>query len=317
MSYRYNTIDIIVGVSMCAIVFGAALIFLAASGTLQTAIPQPTSIEQPTDSEFGMIWIQPTLGQAIVDQVIFERKANQIMAQSASEWNRATLAHHEFQSISGGPFGAIMRQAATIPAGHMARIQDVMGRAIVNFTARGIRSGVLSVDQDLSEYNTGMIRTTQAMGQRLDYEFTSTWQATLGHGIVEASQNYTERAGAIQERLGTALLHVVRAQTEPEEVRAAAQEQLASLVVAAVRTEALTDRLTLLAAIESFPEDTTPAYTEPASWPNIPMGYLIVADLILAAVFFGGLLLTARSRETKVLAEMRHDQDRWMYRMAA
>ena len=317
MSYRYNTIDIIVGVSMCAIVFGAALFFLAASGTLQSAISQPTSMEQPTDSEFGMIWIQPILGQAIVDQVIFERKANQIMAQSASEWNRATLAHHEFQSISGGPFGAIMRQASTIPAGHMARIQDVMGRAIVNFTARGIRSGVLSVDQDLSEYNIGMIRTTQAMGQRLDHEFTSTWQATLGHGIVEAFQNYTERAAAIQERLGTALLHVVRAQTEPEEVRAATQEQLASLVVAAVRTEALKDRLTLLAAIESFPEDTPAAYTEPAAWPNIPMGYLIVADLILAAVFFGGLLLTARSREIKALAEMRHDQDRWVYRMAA
>jgi len=136
MSYRYNTIDIIVGVSMCAIVFGAALFFLAASGTLQTAIPQPISIEQPTDSEFGMIWIQPTLGQAIVDQVLFERQANQVMTQSASEWNRATLAHHEFQSIPGGPFGTVMRHAATIPADHMARVQGVMGRAIVNFTAR-------------------------------------------------------------------------------------------------------------------------------------------------------------------------------------
>ncbi|MEP6958856.1 MAG: hypothetical protein ABI980_08995 [Nitrospirota bacterium] len=186
MSYRYNTIDIIVGVSMCAIVFGAALFFLASSGTLQTAIPQPISIEQPTDSEFGMIWIQPTLGQAIVDQALFERQANQVMAQSASEWNRATIAHHEFQSIPGGPFGAVMRQAATIPADHMARVQGVMGRAIVNFTARGIRSGILSADQDLSNYNTGMIRTTEAMGQRLDHEFASTWQATLGHGIVEA-----------------------------------------------------------------------------------------------------------------------------------
>ena len=317
MSYRYNTIDIIVGVSMCAIVFGAALFFLAASGTLQTAIPQPTSIEQPTDSEFGMIWIQPTLGQAIVDQVLFERQVNQVMAQSVSEWNRATLAHHEFRSISGGPFGAVMRQAATIPTEHTARVQGVMGRAIVNFTARGIRSGVLSADQYLSDYNIGMIRTTEAMGQRLDHEFASTWQATLGHEIVEAYQNYTERADAIQEQLGAALLHVVRAQTEPEEVRASTQEQLASLVVAAIRTEALADRLTLLAAIESFPEDTAAASTEPTTWPDIPMGYLIVADLMLATVFFGGLLLTARSRETKALAQMRHDQDRWMYRMAA
>jgi hypothetical protein len=317
MSYRYNTIDVIVGVSMCAIVFGAALFFLAASGTIQTAIPQPISIQQPTDSEFGMIWIQPTLGQAIVEQVIYERQANQVMAQSASEWNGATLAHHEFRSIPGGPFGAVMRQATTIPADHMARVQSVMGRAIVNFTARGIRSEVLSAAQERSDYNTGMIRTTEAMGQRLDHEFASTWQATLGHGIVEAYQNYTERAGTIQERLGTALLNVVRAQTEPEEIRAAAQEQLASLVVAAVRTEALADRLTLLAAIESFPEDTAAASTEPAIWPDVPMGYLIVADLMLATIFFGGLVLTARNRGTKALAEMRHDQDRWVYRMAA
>src|SRR3954465_5391584 len=138
MSYRYNTIDIIVGVSMCAIVFGAALFFLAASGTLQTVIPQPTSIEQPADSEFGMIWIQPALGQAIVDQVIFERQSNQVMAQSASEWNRAPPPPHKFQSIPDGPFGAVMRQAATIPADHMARVQGVLGRAIVNFTTRGI-----------------------------------------------------------------------------------------------------------------------------------------------------------------------------------
>ena len=317
MSYRYNTIDIIVGVGMCAIVFGALLFFVAATGTLQTAIPQLVSIEQPTDSEFGMTWLQPALGQAIVDEAIFERRANQVMSQSASEWNRATLAHHAFQSLSGGPFGAVMRQAATVPADHMARIQGVMGRAIVNFTARGIRSGVLSADLPLSDYNTGMIRATEARGQRLNHEFASTWQATLGRGIVEAFQNYTERASAIQERLGTALLHVVQAQTGSEEARAAKQEQLASLVVAAVRTEALADRLTLLAAIESLPEDTAVASTEPASWPEMPMGYVIAASLILVAVFFGGLSLTVRSRETKALAEMQYHAARWVYRMAA
>ena len=317
MSYRYNTIDIIVGVGMCAIIFGALLFFVAANGTLQTAIPQPISVEQPADIQLGMTWLQPALGQAIVDQAIFERHANQVMAQSASEWNRTTLAHHEFQSLPGGSFGAVMRQAATAPADHMARIQGVMGRAIVNFTRRGIRSGLLSADQYFSDYNTSMIRETEARGQRLHHEFAATWQATLGRGIVDAIQNYTKRAGAIQEQLGRAVLHVTQAQTGQEEVRAAKQEQLASLVVAAVRTEALVDRLTLLAAIESFPEDTAVAFTEPAPWPEVPMGYLIVASLMLAAVFFGGLSLTAQSRETKALTEMKHDAAKWVYRLAA
>lgn len=317
MSYRYNTIDIIVGVGMCAIVFGALLFFVAANGTFQAAITQPISSEQPAGIELGMTWLQPALGQAIVDQALFERRANQVMAHAASQWNRATLAHHKFQSLPGGPFGAVMRQAMAVPADHMARVQGVMGRAIVNFTRRGIRSGALSADQSHSNFNAGMIRATEARGERLDQEFASTWQATLGRGIVDAVQRYTRQAGAIQERLGTALLQMVQAQRSSEEERAARQGQLASLVVAAIRTEALTDRLTLLAAIESFPEDTAVASTEPASWPEMPMGYVIVASLMLAAVFFGGLSLTARSRETKALDEMKHTAARWVYRLAA
>lgn len=317
MSHRYNTVDIIVGVGMCAIVFSALLIFFAANGTYQVAIPQPISIEQPVGIEFGMAALQPALGQAIVEQALFERRANQLIAQSTSEWNRATLALREFQSLPEGPLEAVMRQAATVPANHMARVQYIMGRAIVDFTARGIRNGLLSADQYLSEYNTNMIRITEARGQRLDDEFASTWQATLGREIVDATQNYTERAGAIQERLGTALVQMTQAQAGQEEVQAAQQEQLASLIVAAIRTEALADRLTLPAATESLPEDTTVAFTEPASWPEIPMGYLIVAGLMLVTVFFGGLSVTARSREAKALAEMERQAAKWVYRMAA
>jgi len=33
MSYRYNTIDIIVGIGLCAILFGALLVFAAGQGT--------------------------------------------------------------------------------------------------------------------------------------------------------------------------------------------------------------------------------------------------------------------------------------------
>ncbi len=317
MPYRFNIIDVIVGVGMCAIVFGAFLLFVAADGTFQPVLLQPLLTEQSAGFELGMTWLQPALGQAIVDQALFERRANRVMAQSASEWNRATLAHQEFQSLPGGSLGAIMRQAATVPADHMARMQYVMGRAIVNFTARGIRSGALSADQYLSDYNTGMIRVTEARGQRLNHEFDSTWQATLGREIVDATQNFRWQTGAIQERLGAALLHVTQAQTEAEEVRAAQQEQLGSLVLAAVRTEALADRLTLLAAIEFFPEDTAVAFTESASWPEMPMGYLIAASLMLAAVFFGGLSLTAQSRESNALAEMRQDADKWVHRIAA
>jgi hypothetical protein len=317
MSYRYNTTDIIVGVGMCAIVFGALLLFIAANGTIQAAPPQPVVMEQPAGIEVGMTWLQPALGQAIVDQVLFGHRSDQVMAQAASEWNRATLAYHEFQSLPGGAFGTVMRQAVAVPAEHQARVQGILGRTIVNFTRRGIRSGALSADQYVSDFNISMIRAAEIRGQHLDQDFLSNWQETLGRGIVGAFQTYTNRAEGIQEGLGTAVLHVAQAQQSLEVGRAALQPQLASLLVAAIRTDELMGRLTLLAAIESLPETTAVVSTEPASWPEMPIGYLIAAGLMLAAVFFGGLSMTARSREDKAISAMQRNSAKWAYRLAA
>jgi hypothetical protein len=75
MSYHCTTLDIIVGVGMCAIVVGVLLCVGAANGTLQTAALQSMSSGQPSDSEFGMTRLQPVQGQAIVDQALFERRA--------------------------------------------------------------------------------------------------------------------------------------------------------------------------------------------------------------------------------------------------
>lgn len=317
MQYRYNTIDIIVGVGMCAIVFGALLFFAAANG-YQVTVPQPFSIGQPADIESGMTMLQPALGQAIVEQALFERHANRALAQSVSEWNQASMAHHELQSRPGGPLGAVMRQAVAVPAANRARVQGVMGQAIVNFTTRGVRNGLLSADTYLSDYNIAMIRSTEARGQRLEQEFDSTWQATLGRNIVEAAQTYTIQTGAIQERLGATLLHMAQAQTGSETVRATQQEQLASLIVAAIRSENQSEQLTLRANSEPTPQEAAAvASTEPASWPEIPMGYLIAAGLMLTTVFWGGLSLAVRSREEKVLARMSYEASRLEYRMAA
>ena len=66
MSYRYNMVDIIVGVGMCAIVFGAMLFFVAANGTVLVATSQSGSLQQPSVDARGTTWLQPALGQAIV-----------------------------------------------------------------------------------------------------------------------------------------------------------------------------------------------------------------------------------------------------------
>lgn len=317
MSYRYNTIDIAVGVGMCAILFGALLFFLAANGTYHASIPNPLASEQTIDLEFGMTLLQPVLGQAIVDQALYTRSADRAIALAASDWNRTTLAHDKFLSRPDGPLGTVMRQAVTIPAAHMARVQGIMGRAIVNFTTRGVRTGLLSADSSASAYNVNMIRATEARGQRLEQEFASTWQATLGRNIVEATQTYRSQAGMIQERLGKTAVAVTLAQIRSEDVKAIQQEKLGALLFAAIRTEALTRPPTSPTIVAPIPKAVRVASTEVATWPEIPLGYLIAASFILGIIFLVGILLAAQAREEKELARMRHDASRWVYHMAS
>ena len=317
MSHRYTTIDVIVGVGLCAIVFGALLFFVAASGTFQAAPVAYVPLDQPTGLAAGMAMLQPALGQAIVERAILERRTNLGMAEAITEWNKATMAEHNLQSIPGGPFGAIRHDAATVPDRHAARVQTVMGREIVNFTKRGVRSEVLSADQYVSQYNDRMIRTAKTRGELLDREFTSTWQATLGHRIVAAAQDYRGLSLSIQEQLGRAILRMTHLQATVEERWAQNEYQLASLIVAAVRTDALTDRLTQLAIAEPAPTPAVVASQDQASLPHIPTAVLAAATLGLVAIFFAGLTMAATIRERKAMAEMNRDSARWVYRIAA
>ena len=320
MSYRYNTIDIIVGVGMCAILFGALLLFLAVNGTYQVVLPNAPGMEQSSSMDNGLRFLQPALGQAIVDQSLMERQTNQTLARSVDEWNRVTMAHHDWQSGSSRWLGTVLNQGMTVPADHLARVQGVMGRAIVNFTKRGVRNGLLSADQYDSVYNMKMIGASEAQGRRLHDAFFSTWQSMLGRRIVEAAQHDWLQAGAIQERLGSAVVQVALAQMNSEGRRAVQQEQLASLIFAAVRNEGITDRpmQPTVATVPPVPsENIAVASTESASWPEIPMVYLMGAGILLATVFLAGLSMAAQSREARALAQMRRDAERWVFHMAA
>lgn len=319
MSYRYNGIDIVVGVGMCAIVFGALLLVFATSGTFLVATSEPIAVEPSSVMTAGMTWLQPALGQAIVERTLLQHRSDRMTASALSEWNQAMGAHRSLQSISGDPFGSIRRRAATVPGDHAARVQAVMGRSIVNFTRRGVRSGILSADPYLSDYNRGMIGVAERMGQRLDRDFSSTWQATLGRWIVDASRDYASRYALVQEQLGTAIMHLAQAKTGLEGAWAANQYQLASLIAAVDRTTATTDRFTQLAAAEAelMPKPVSVATARTVTWPEIPMGYMIAAAMVLMTVFFGGLNVSAARREAKAMSERNRDAVKWVYRTAA
>lgn len=317
MSYRYNTIDVAVGVGMCAILFGALLFFAAAGGTYQMTLPQPSPFEQSVGLNSGMVWLQPAIGQAVVEQTLFERRVNRAISLAAAEWNRATLAYEEFVSRPSGPLGAVIHDAATIPAQHMGRIQEVMGRAIVNFTGRGVRAGLVSADQLHSTFNSKMIGLVEARRDMMNHQFFSTWQVTLGNRIVEAIRAHRKQAEAIQERLGAALVQLALAQLEAEQVRAMQQEKMGSLVFAAARAQAVADRAVPITAVVAVPATASVASERSTAWLDVPFVYLVAAACILAAIFAVGLSWAARSREEKELAKAQHDASRWVYRMAS
>lgn len=316
MTYRYSSIDIIVGVGMCAIVFGALLLVFATSGSF-LAPPLPVMPDQFSGQAAGMAWLQPALGQAIVERTLLQRQSDRVTAQATLEWDQALLSHYSLQSLPGGPFGSLMARAATIAENHAARVQTVMGRSIVNATRRAVRSGALAEDYSHSGYNRTMIGAAERWGERMDSEFVATWQPLLGRWIVEASLAYGVRAAGVQEQLGRGILHMAQARTGLEEAWAANQYQLGTLLTAvdrAVTTNAPDGPIRMA-------ESTVVAGSlvpEPAmGLAGIPLGYFLVALFGMAAIFFAGLQISAKSRESKAQADLRRDRERWVYRLAA
>jgi hypothetical protein len=315
MPYRFNSIDLVVGVGVCAIVFGAMLLVIATSGAF-VVNGSPLGLIENGFPSTEAAWLQPALGRAIVEREMLQQRTDRITASATAEWKQAMTAHSTLQSIPGGPFAFVMDRAVTVPQEHAARVQTVMGRAVVNSTQRGIRSGILSADLYLSDYNQEMIAAIEARGQRMQQQFGSTWQSVLGRWIVDVSREQLRRTGEVQEQLGTAFVHMTQAKMGLEDAWAANQYQLGSLMAAVDRASIMRDSAPMLASDKTTRPESIASSRMPVI-PDIPIGYLIAAAVLLCGVFFGGLVLSAAAREAKVLAETRRNAGRWVYRMAS
>lgn len=314
MPYRFNSVDIIVGVGLCGIVFGAMVLIVATSGAFLVTGPSMGVIEEVLPSTEAA-WLQPELGRAVVERAVLQQRTDQITASATAEWNQAMAAHRSLQAVRGGPLAFIMDRAVTVPEEHAARVQAVTGRAIVNFTQRGVRSGMLSADLYLSDYNQGMIAAAEIRAQRMHAEFDSTWQSVLGRWIMEVTREELRRTADVQEQLGSAIVHMAQARMGLESAWAANQYQLGSLMAAADRMPVIRDHGALSAPADIGAQEAGSAMRLPLI-PDISAGYLMAAALVLCGVFFAGLLLSAAAREAKALAEARRSAGRWVYRMA-
>jgi hypothetical protein len=127
-------------------------------------------------------------------------------------------------------------------------------------------------------------------------QFEATRQAAIGRSIIEAIQEEDQMTATAQERVGRAVVQVTQAQELYAEAKADRQVQLASATVAAVRTDALMDRLALLEDMST--ERRIIAHHRSAS-ADVSRGSLILACVGLIALFVGGLAFSSRKGEVQ------------------
>lgn len=214
-----------VAIGTCATVLAASYMFMSASGIVGAAVPQSGSTADHLNAIDAMEWVQPALGQAIVDDLLVGREASSRIAAAAMKLNRDILAAQALQASPFGFLGDIKTQTAAMADDPAARVQFAMGRSIVNFTARGVRTGVLSPRQPSGPYNRLMIRITEAVGAKMDEEFQRNHQANVGGVIVAAVQNHDRFVAQVQERVAHAVVQVRTTRAHYEQALGDIQEQ--------------------------------------------------------------------------------------------
>ena len=293
MQRRFEFMDLVVAVGLFATIVASGLLLMAANG-MQIRTGGWGSIGQPTDNLAGMDLLQPVLGQAIVDHALLERNHAKAAAAAITQLDNLALERNQWQHSPYGYLDSITTGASWAEADHAARVQTVMGRSIINFTRRGVRSGLWSSVERAAYDNTQMVGVTEAMGQKMDSAFVANWQPNIGRGIVAAIQESEKRSTVRQERLGTAILEMATVQEVYEPVRAANQEQLGSATVVATmtglqQTGVTSDRLTADRVAVLSAQDALPRISTTTTF--------IVASLILFSLFTTGLFVLSSRRE--------------------
>ena len=293
MQRRFEFMDLVVAVGLFATIVASGLLLMAANG-MQIRTGGWGSIGQPTDNLAGMDLLQPVLGQAIVDHTRLERNHAKAAAAAITQLDGLALERNQWQHSPYGYLDSITTGASWAEADHAARVQTVMGRSIINFTRRGVRSGLWSSVERAAYDNTQMIGVTEAMGQKMDSAFVANWQPNIGRGIVAATQESEKRSTVRQERLGAAILEMATVQEVYEPVRAANQEQLGSATVVATmtglqQTGVTSDRLTADRVAVLSAQDALPRISTTTTF--------IVASLILFSLFTTGLFVLSSRRE--------------------
>lgn len=195
--------DLTTSVALLATVVGIVLclFFLFAPTTFGKNLPE-TVVNGPVDIQVSLRWIQPILGQAIVEDTLLKQQYGNHIDDLVPTPKRTTLegrpTHEKVLET------AIASHIENLEADHSTRVQWILGRLIVTFTSQGIRTGMVTADKSADEPNRRIIALAQETGTKLDDAFKAERQARIGTTIVSetlprarGTDNSLERVGLI------------------------------------------------------------------------------------------------------------------------
>jgi hypothetical protein len=300
MKRMLEPIDLMVVIGVCATVLGGYLVLFSTNSALTAVDRTPPSFGALTERE----WVQPVLGQAIVDDATLTRVSSRQTTAALQRLSRANAANRYLNGASQEYIGQVITHAAEVEADHAARVQFVKGHWIVNGTSRGVRTHALTPALLSDGFNRRLIQIAEAIGNRMEAEFRSHREANMEEALETARQVREQSVAWNQERLGHAIVSMTSVQERYQPAQEAAQEQVAAAVLASIRVDRNADLSPRFAEAGQPFQGAPVMQTQPRSWPEIPLAGFIAASVALVGIFLGGLMtptmpLEAERREEK------------------
>ena len=192
--------DLTTSVALRATVVGIVLcLFFFAPTTFGKNMPE-TVVNGSADIQVSLRWIQPILGQAIVEDTLIKQQYGNHIDGLILTPKRMPLAGQLAQKKVLET--AIASHIESLEADHSTRVQWILGRLIVTFTSQGIRTGMVTADKSADEPNRRIIALAQETGTKLDDAFKAERQARIGTTIVSETLPRTREADTSLERVG-------------------------------------------------------------------------------------------------------------------
>ena len=201
MDRTFKSIDLTTSVALLATVVAIVLclFFLFAPATFGKNPPEPV-VSTSVDFQVSLRWIQPILGQAIVEDTLIKQRYRHPIGDLLTAAERKTPPERPTQEEGLGT--ALAVHLDSLDADHSTRVQWLLGRLIVTFTSPRTRSGTVTANDSAREANQRVIALAQETAAKLNDMFKAERRGRLGTTIGTETPAQARLTAGSWERVG-------------------------------------------------------------------------------------------------------------------